>query len=287
MSTTSTARRPAPRARPPRQTNPRRTGRVVLLVVVLLAAIVAVPIWHALRPDQTANAVCSTTASATQTAAISYTLTPTQAANAATIAAVGRRDGLPDHAVTVALATALQESKLNNLSYGDRDSVGLFQQRPSMGWGTSEQLQDPVYAAHAFYMRLVTVRGWQTAAVTTAAQAVQRSGAPYAYAEWESEARALARAFTGEATAGFTCLSIPSTVGVTSVRTLADRELGRQLSTTPATVATGWADATWLVAHAAQLGLESVSFQGSTWLRSRGTWAASGGSGSTLQYRTA
>jgi hypothetical protein len=148
-------------------------------------------------------------------------------------------------------------------------------------------LQDPVYAAHAFYMRLVTVRGWQTAAVTTAAQAVQRSGAPYAYAEWESEARALARAFTGEATAGFTCLSIPSTVGVTSVRTLADRELGRQLSTTPATVATGWADATWLVAHAAQLGLESVSFQGSTWLRSRGTWAASGGSGSTLQYRTA
>jgi hypothetical protein len=287
MSTTSTARRPAPRNRPPQRRPRVRTGRILLLVVLLSAAIVAVPIWHALQPKKESAAVCSTTGSATQTSAVSYTLTPTQAANAATIAAVGRRDGLPDHAVTIALATALQESKLVNLTYGDRDSVGLFQQRPSMGWGTPQQLQDPVYAAHAFYARLVTVRGWQTAAVTAAAQAVQRSGAPYAYADWEPEARALARAFTGESAAGFTCLSIPSSAGVTNVRTLADRELGRQLSATPTSAASGWADATWLVAHAAQLGLESVSFDGSTWLRSRGTWAASGANGATLQYRTA
>ena len=183
----------------------------MLLVVALIAAIVAVPLWHALQPKKSAaDALCSTTGTATETSAIAYTLTPTQAANAATIAAVGRRNGLPDHAVTVALATALQESKLINLPYGDRDSIGLFQQRPSQGWGTPQQLQDPVYAAQAFYERLVKVPGWQTAAVTTAAQAVQRSGAPYAYADWEPEARALARAFTGEAAAGFTCLSLPS-----------------------------------------------------------------------------
>jgi hypothetical protein len=253
---------------------------------VLIIAIVAVPIWHALQPKTTPVAVCSTTASATQTAAISYTLTPTQAANAATIAAVGRRDGLPDHAVTVALATALQESKLRNLPYGDRDSVGLFQQRPSMGWGTPAQLQNPVYAANAFYERLIQVQGWQSASVTSAAQAVQHSGAPYAYADWETEARALARALTGEAGAGFTCLSIPRSVGVTNVQTLATQELGRPLATTPATTAGGWADANWLVAHAAQLGLQSVSFDGSTWLRSRGTWAPSAVSGAGLQYRT-
>jgi hypothetical protein len=251
----------------------------------LLAAVVAVPIWHGLHPKKTGAAVCSTTTSASPTA-VAYTLTPAQAANAATIAAVGRRDGLPDHAVTVALATALQESKLRNLSYGDRDSVGLFQQRPSQGWGTAEQLQDPVYAAEAFYGRLIKVRGWQTAEVTAAAQAVQRSGAPYAYALWESEARALARAFTGEAAAGFTCLSIPSVAGVTNVQILAQHELGRGLSATPASAAIGWGDATWLVAHAAQLGLESVSYRGTTWLRSRGTWSANPASGPTLQYRT-
>src|SRR3954451_16147892 len=197
MSTTSTARRPAPRNRPPQRRSRPRSGRILLVALVVLVAIVAVPIWHGLQSKKTSAAVCSTTGSATQTAAIVYTLTPSKAANAATIAAVGRRNGLPDHAVTIALATALQESKLRNLTYGDRDSIGLFQQRPSQGWGTPLQLQDPVYAAQAFYGRLTKVRGWQTAEVTAAAQAVQRSGAPYAYADWESEARALARAFTG------------------------------------------------------------------------------------------
>jgi hypothetical protein len=143
-----------------------------------------------------------------------------------------------------------------------------------------------VYASQAFYERLVQVPGWQTAAVTTAAQAVQRSGAPYAYADWEPEARALARAFTGEAAAGFTCLSIPRNVAPADVNALATRELGRKLSSTPATTATGWGDASWLVAHASQLGLESVSFHGSTWLRSRGTWAASSAGGTGLQFRT-
>src|SRR4051812_31294174 len=83
--------------------------------------------------------------------ATTYTLDVEQAANSTTIAAVGKRLGLPDHAVTVALAAALQESRLQNLAYGDRDSLGLFQQRPSQGWGTSTELVRPSYAAAAFF----------------------------------------------------------------------------------------------------------------------------------------
>src|SRR5664280_1520082 len=80
-----------------------------------------------------------------------YAITPIQAQNAALITAVGLHKGLPDHAATVALATSLQETQLQNLPYGDRDSVGLFQQRPSEGWGTTAQIMDPSYAAGAFY----------------------------------------------------------------------------------------------------------------------------------------
>src|SRR5262245_60768023 len=90
------------------------------------------------------------------------TLDPAQMANAATIAAVGIRRGMPDRAVVVALATSLQESKLRNLAGGDRDSVGLFQQRPSQGWGSREEIADPRYAAGKFYAALMRVRGWET-----------------------------------------------------------------------------------------------------------------------------
>ena len=89
-----------------------------------------------------------------------YTFTPEQMNNAAIIAAVGTKLGLPPHAATVALATALQESKLRNLEGGDRDSVGLFQQRPSQGWGAADRLRDPVYAATAFYQKLEKLPDW-------------------------------------------------------------------------------------------------------------------------------
>ena len=91
------------------------------------------------------------------------TITPEQAANAAIIAEVAWDRGLPDRAVVIALATAQQESGLRNVDYGDRDSLGLFQQRPSMGWGTEAQVQDPEYAAGEFFDRLVGVVGWETA----------------------------------------------------------------------------------------------------------------------------
>ena len=150
----------------------------------------------------------------------SYEVDLAQAANAATVAAVGKRAGLPDHAVTVALAAALQESHLRNLPYGDRDSVGLFQQRPSQGWGPRADLLDPVYAAGAFYDRLRKVPGWPTLSVAVAAQRVQRSALGSAYAQWEAEARALARSLTGEVAAGLSCrFSKPLQPGSTSLAT--------------------------------------------------------------------
>jgi hypothetical protein len=122
------------------------------------------------------------------------TVTAEQAANAATIAAVGHERGLPERAIVIALATAQQESRLRNLDYGDRDSLGLFQQRPSQGWGSEAQVQDPVYAAGKFYDHLVEVPGWDTGRLTEVAQAVQRSGFPEAYQQHEAMAAELAAA---------------------------------------------------------------------------------------------
>ncbi|MFJ2651114.1 hypothetical protein ACIO1C_30880 [Streptomyces sp. NPDC087420] len=141
-----------------------------------------------------------------------YEMTPEQAANAAVISAVGTTRGLPERAVTIALATALQESALRNLGHGDRDSLGLFQQRPSKGWGTTAQILDPVYAAGQFYDHLVKVPGYSRLPLTEAAQRVQRSGFPQAYAKHEPDAALLSAALTGRAAAALTCSSLESAV---------------------------------------------------------------------------
>src|SRR5215468_6819688 len=107
---------------------------------------------------------------------------PDQIANAATIIAVGKQLAVPEPGWVVAIAATLQESGLRNLPYGDRDSLGLFQQRPSQGWGTPAQILDPTYTATQFYRHLLAVSGWQQMSVNDAVQAVQRSGYPDAYA---------------------------------------------------------------------------------------------------------
>ncbi|MFE1407842.1 C40 family peptidase [Streptomyces sp. NPDC058770] len=117
-----------------------------------------------------------------------------QVPNAQTIVATGISLDIPKKGQVIALATAMQESRLRNLNYGDRDSLGLFQQRPSQGWGTAQQIRDPVYASERFYKALLKVDGWQQMTVTQAAQAVQKSGLPDAYAQWESLATALQEA---------------------------------------------------------------------------------------------
>ena len=126
-------------------------------------------------------------------------LTEEQTRNAATIAGVARERGLPDRAVVIALATALQESGLRNLDYGDRDSLGLFQQRPSQGWGSPDQVQDPVYAAGKFYDGLVQVPDWEAGRLTEVAQSVQRSGFPEAYQKHQPLAQQLTAALAGDA----------------------------------------------------------------------------------------
>lgn len=111
-----------------------------------------------------------------------------QAKNASIIFNVGASRNLPPRAMAIAIGTSMQESKLRNINFGDRDSVGLFQQRTSQGWGSVEQIMDPQYSAGKFYDALVKVPGWQTLPFTQACQKVQRSGFPDAYAKWESMA---------------------------------------------------------------------------------------------------
>jgi hypothetical protein len=134
-----------------------------------------------------------------------YRLDREQAANAGVITTAASAVGLPHHAVTIGIAAALQESQLHNLTYGDRDSLGLFQQRPSQGWGTPAQILDPRFAAESFFRALASTDGWAAMSVSDAAQRVQRSASPTAYAAWENEARSLARATTGELPGALTC----------------------------------------------------------------------------------
>ncbi len=219
------------------------------------------------------------------------TLDAEQAGNAATITAVAVRRKLPARAATIAIATALQESKLRNLTYGDRDSLGLFQQRPSQGWGTRAQVTDPVYAANAFYDVLVKVEGYRNLPVTKAAQKVQRSAFPSAYAAHEADARVLASVLSGYSPHAFTCVLPGSTAhrqsqlgdGMTprasALAHAAERELGAtvtasgaggrslELHLPAATPTTGWAVAQWAVARGQALEVVAVGTAGRSWSR--------------------
>ncbi|MDT8915312.1 hypothetical protein [Amycolatopsis sp. PS_44_ISF1] len=244
----------------------------IVAVVLVLAAVVVVVVVLDRKDVTTPGCTVALPEGAHSAAATQFTLQPDQMGNAATIAAVAIRRGLPGHAVTIALATALQESKLRNLSGGDRDSVGLFQQRPSQGWGTPAQLQDPVYAATAFYEKLVDLDAWDTLPITEAAQAVQRSGAPDAYAKWEPEARTAAAALTGEFPAALTCRNLAVGPPTANLGSTAEAELGTAKLSGPHPAAQGWALSSWLVARAIPLGVDKVSFAGRTWTSATGAW---------------
>ncbi|MFI6844695.1 hypothetical protein ACIBJD_08530 [Kitasatospora sp. NPDC050467] len=178
----------------------RRPLRAVLIGLLVLAVVAVGLFW--LRDQK----LLTPEGCAVKTPAGEGTLEVPQAANAATIAAVAHARGLPDRAVTISLATAMQESKIRNLSGGDRDSVGLFQQRPSQGWGTAQQIMDPVYATNKFLDGLVKVPGYTRLPLTDAAQQVQKSGYPQAYAKHETKATLLASALTGREPAALNCV---------------------------------------------------------------------------------
>ena len=247
----------------------RKLTAAAAALAVLVAGVVVAVIELAARSGPPANAQCRVALGPS-----SYVIDLDQAANATTIAGVGKRLGLPDHAVTVAVAVALQESGLHNLDHGDRDSLGLFQQRPSQGWGTPAQIMTPTYAAQVFYEHLAQVPGWETLPVTDAAQRVQRSGAPQAYAQWEGEARAIAQATTGEIPAGLACRSATPETGtpVATVNAALTTELGTPGLGTALADARGWTVASWLVGHAHRYGILSVSFQGRVWTPGTGAW---------------
>ncbi|GIH16117.1 hypothetical protein [Rugosimonospora africana] len=122
-----------------------------------------------------------------------------QVTNATTIITVGQRFGVPPRGWVIAIATALQESALRAGTTGNQDSIGLFQQRPSQGWGTPDQLRDPTYAATKFYQKLLAIPNWESMPLTDVAQAVQRSAFPSAYAKWEPDATLLVDTLAGGA----------------------------------------------------------------------------------------
>jgi hypothetical protein len=257
-----------------------RKGVTITTVLVVVVAVVVVAVVFITKLKGPQLPYCSVNASGSDTNATTsgsngpphYTFSAEQAGNAATIAAVGTKLGLPAHAVTIALATAWQESKLINLTSGDRDSAGLFQQRPSQGWGSYDQVTDPVHAATAFYQHLTTEAGWQDMPVTQAAQAVQHSATPDAYAQWEDESRAMASALTGETQAQLSCHNLSVAPSKQDIGTVAQDEWGTSAITGAHDAAQGWAFGSWLVAKATELGIDSVTVGNRTWTAQSGDW---------------
>jgi hypothetical protein len=230
-------------------------------------------------------------------------LSPVQAGNSALIVGTSIQRGLPARAATIGLATAMQESRLVNIDYGDRDSVGLFQQRPSQGWGTVEEIMDPVYSTNAFYDPLIEIDGWQDMEVTDAAQAVQRSAFPEAYAQHEQLARAWASSLTGHSPGSVTCVlrsvgddGPTGAAAATGVTDLLVRDLGIPQGADGGQVAgpdddgryvvevdatslpyddprqSAWAVAHWAVATAAETGAVEVVVGDQVWTRADAAW---------------
>jgi len=229
-----------------------------------------------------------------------------QAGIAATIAGVAARHRLPRRAVTIALAAALQESQLQNLDYGDRDSVGVFQQRPSQGWGTTAELEDPVYATTKFFAALIRVPRYTRMPVDQAAQEVQHSADGYAYEQWVGAATLLTGYFTGTSPAGVSCWYPPAgqpdltgalrqltqTFGPEGrdevlVRITTDRSGKKKKDGSVAVVRAqrdgAWTVAGWLVTHAQQYGITQVRYAGYAWNAANGSmgWQRAKGSGQT------
>jgi hypothetical protein len=216
-------------------------------------------------------------------------LDPEQAAIAATIAGVAAHRGLPARAVTVAYAAGLQESHLHNLDYGDRDSVGVFQQRPSEGWGPRSKLKDPVYATTRFFQALVKVPRYRRIPVYRAAQAVQHSADGFAYVQYQQIAAQLAASFSGSSPHNVWCWSagtqttshqqeqlaaarkaLAKTFGPLPADEVSSPRDDPAILVRPPGTDTGWAVATWLVTHAARFSLRSVRYAGYQWRASAG-----------------
>lgn len=268
---------------------------VALLVLVIIAGLLIAAGLFVVHKFTRLNlfnpAGCTATASGSQVG-----LDLDQAQDASVIATVGNRMGVPVFGIEIAEATAMQESKLTNLDHGDRDSLGLFQQRPSQGWGTAAQIMDPVYSSTKFFQALLQVPDWQSMTLAQAAQAVQRSADGSAYAEHQPDATVVATVFTGGAGAGLTCTLDGPTypaqpVGQDGLTTQSDAyaaafkdqigtlamqnvSAGGRSFTIPvadSSTAVGWIYANWSVAQAEALGVVSVTYDGKAWTAAQGS----------------
>ena len=152
-------------------------------------------------PGQNITIPGTVSTASTASAQSSAALNAPQAENAAMIIRIGRELGVPDRGIAIALATSMVESWMRNLDWGDRDSLGLFQQRPSTGWGTAEQIRNRGHSIRAFYggpsdpngtttRGLLDIPGWESMSFSDAAQAVQISAHPDRYGQWEQAAYA-------------------------------------------------------------------------------------------------
>lgn len=280
MSSTSSGRR-------------RHAALHLFLIILLICAAIAAALYVGFSLVAGKPTVGDPRCTVVSAEGAKYTFTPEQTRNASIVSAEALARDLDHRASVIALATAQQESELVNINYGDRDSVGLFQQRPSQGWGTVEEIMDPHYATVAFYNHLEHVE-YHSMSVTQAAQAVQQSGVPDGYAKHEASSAALTDAFHGTRPALLNCVlnpvdTSPSTAdGPASPAARADEAvvgLTRDYGDTLGAVRTdgesavvepddspaGWAAAHWAVANAERLGITRVSYDGRTWDRDRQT----------------
>jgi len=251
-----------------------RLTLVLLLAVVGLSAGVYVAFRHV--PEILGETGCT---AGTGRAAVA--LDPQQAQIAATIAGVAHHRGLPPRALTVAYATAMQETHMHDPDFGDRDSVGVFQQRPSEGWGPASKLIDPVYASTRFFRALAQIPGYQQMPVYKAAQAVQHSADGYAYAQYQTLAAHLTTAFTGAAPRAVWCWppgpakgraqltparrAIVKAFGPLPARRSASSGDAPSLQVQAPQASLGWSVAAWLVTHAGQYRLHEVRYAGFRW----------------------
>jgi hypothetical protein len=259
----------------------RRSVKRVTRATVVLALLLSVGGYIALRHSVP---VLEPSSCSAETAGQPVSLNVGQAGIAATIAGVAQHRQLPSRAVTIAYATALQESKLTDLHSGDLDSVGVFQQRPSQGWGPARRIEDPVYATSRFFAALIKVPNYQGIPVYRAAQAVQRSADGYAYNQYAGVAARLASAFTGQLPHAVWCwyqqpvgklhLAAANQALTAAFGPLPGHQYGDpDLAISVPHQSAGWAVAAWLVSHAGSYGIQHVSYRGYQWLAGHGTGA--------------
>lgn len=253
---------------------------MTLVIVVAAGVFVAVrQLAHVIAP--------ALTGSGCQAAAPHQTvlLDTQQASIAATIAGVAHQQSMPRAAVTIAYATAMQESKLHNLNYGDMDSVGVFQQRPSQGWGPAKDLENPIYATTKFFRALKAIPRYRAMPVYQAAQDVQRSADGTAYIQYQQMASDMTGAFTGQQGHAVYCWSgtdPPRRVDLSGVTqglaatfgpaTAQGTAVGprRTMQVSVIFPKFGWEVATWLVTHAPSYGIHQVRFGGYQWTAAAG-----------------